>query len=126
MTRHGKTNLLAMIALPVFAALCSIAVFGMLPATQAFVFGTNAIPMLIGGAVSGLLLRSANKAGRGHGIALWPTLLPAGAGVLWYLYAAAAFEADAGREYFAGPFYLLAGVLVTAVVATIAYLLSKR
>jgi hypothetical protein len=100
-------------------------VFGLLPATQAFVFGTNAIPMLIGGAVSGLLLRSANKSGRGHGIAIWPTMLPAGAGILWYLYGAAAFEADAGREYFAGPFYLLAGVLCTAVIAWMTRLVRR-
>lgn len=126
MTRYGRINLLGMLALPVFAALCSLVVFGLLPATQAFVLGTNAVPMLIGGAVSGLLLRAANRSGRNHNIALWPTLVPAGAGILWYLYGAVALDADGGREFFAGPFYVLAGVVCTAIIAWIAYLVARR
>jgi hypothetical protein len=41
------------------------------------------------------------------------------------IYSGLAFECDAGREYFAGPFYLPAGVIVTGVVAWIAWLVTR-
>lgn len=126
MSRFGKINLLAMVGLPLVATVGSIISFGVRADTQLFVLGTNAVPMLIGGLVSGLLLRSVNKAGGGgHYLALAPTLVPAGFGILWYLYGAIAFTGDAGREYFAGPFYLLAWAVATALVASIAWMIMR-
>ena len=125
MSHYGKINLAGMLALPLVALVGSVILFGVLPDTQLFVFGSNAVPMLIGGLVSGLLLRSANKWHRGHRLALMPTLVPAAAGVSWYLYGGLMFTGDAGREYFAGPFYLLAGVVVTAIIAWVACRASR-
>ncbi len=125
MTRFGKYNLAGVLGLPLVAMLGSVVVFGVRPDTQIFVFVTNAIPMLIGGAVSAFLLRSAHKADAGQWVALWPTLVPAVAGTLWYLYGMAALGSDSGREYFAGPFYLLAGTLVIAVVAIFAFIMTR-
>lgn len=117
MSSYGKLNLIGMITLPLVAVLGSILMFGVRMDTQIFVFGTNAAPMLIGGLASALYLRSANKSGNGQMIALWPTLVPAGVGILWYLFGAVSSAPDSGREYFAGPFYLVAGVLIMIVVA---------
>ena len=63
MTNYGKYNLYAILGLPIIAALGSIVMFGFLPDTIAFVFGTNLAPMLIGGIVSALLLRFLTKPG---------------------------------------------------------------
>jgi hypothetical protein len=127
MSPYGKLNLLGIAGLPLLATAGSIALFGVRADTQFFVFGTNAIPMLIGGLVSALLLRSVNKSGgRGHWLALAPTLVPAGFGILWYLYGAVALTDDAGREYFAGPFYLLALAVATAVIASIGWIASRK
>ena len=117
MSSYGKLNLIGMVALPLVAMLGSILMFGIRMDTQIFVLGTNTVPMLIGGLASALYLRSANKSGNGQLIALWPTLIPAGFGILWYLFGAVSSAPDSGREYFAGPFYLVAGVLVTIVAA---------
>ena len=126
MSRYGKMNLIAMFALPVIAGLGSIIIFGVHVDTQVFVLGTNAVPMLIGGSVSALLLRSVNRSGgNDYYLALSPTLVPAAFGLLWYLSGMVAPAADSGREYFAGPFYLLAWAVGTAVVASIGYLLIR-
>ncbi len=84
----GKLNLLGMFGLLLIAAIASIIMFGSRGDTIVFVFGTNFVPMLIGGLISGLLLRSANKSGGGHAIALWPTLIPATIAGFWCLYGA--------------------------------------
>jgi hypothetical protein len=127
MSSYGKLNMIGMFGLPLIAVLGSIIIFGVRVDTQLFVLGTNAVPMLIGGLVSALLLRSVNKrGGGGHYIALLPTLVPAGFGTLWYLLGAVApAAADSGREYFAGPFYLLAWVVGTAIVAWVSCLVMR-
>ena len=66
-----------------------------------------------------------NRADAGQWVALWPTLVPAIAGTLWYLYGMAALGSDSGREYFAGPFYLLAGTLAMTVVAIFAFIMTR-
>ncbi len=126
MSKYGKINLIGMLGLPLVAVVGSIIIFGLLIETQLFVLWTNAVPMLIGGLVSGLLLRSARKSGsRGSYIALLPTLVPATFGVLWYLLGVVAPGADSGREYFAGPFYLLVWAIGTAVFAWIGSMLVR-
>jgi hypothetical protein len=126
MSSYGKINMLGMLALPLIAVLGSIIIFGVRVDTQLFVLGTNAVPMLIGGLVSALLLRSVNKrGGGGHYVALLPTLVPAGFGTLWYLFGAVTAAGDTGREYFAGPFYLLAWAIGTAIVAWVSCLLMR-
>ncbi len=126
MSRYGKMNLIAMIALPVIAGLGSVIIFGVRIDTQVFVIGTNAVPMLIGGLVSALLLRSVNRSGGDDFyLALSPTLVPAAFGLLWYLSGIVARGNDSGREYFAGPFYLLALAIVTAILAWIGYLVVR-
>ena len=126
MSQYGKLNLWAALGLPVLAVLGSLVIFGVRPDTQIFIFGTNGIPMLIGAVVSALLLRTARRKGSGEWIALLPTLVPAGFGVLWYgagLLLSA--STDSGREYFAGPFYLLGLALGTALVATVICLVRR-
>ena len=126
MSRYGKMNLIAMIALPVIAGLGSVIIFGVRIDTQVFVIGTNAVPMLIGGLVSALLLRSVNRSGGDDFyLALSPTLVPAAFGLLWYLSGIVVRGNDSGREYFAGPFYLLALAIVTAILAWIGYLVVR-
>ena len=127
MSRYGRINLFAMIGLPLLAMFGSIVVFGVRIDTQMFVLGSNAIPMLIGGLVSGLLIRRLNRrGGGGHGIALAPSLVPAVIGVGWYLYGVVALTNDSGREYFAGPFYLLAAALIVSLIAPIGVLVFGR
>jgi len=126
MSRYGKMNLITMIALPVIAGLGSVIIFGVRVDTQVFVIGTNAVPMLIGGLVSALLLRSINRSGGDEFyLALSPTLVPAAFGLLWYLSGIVARGNDSGVEYFAGPFYLLALTIVTAILAWIGYLVVR-
>ncbi len=127
MSTYGKYNLLGMLALPVIAALGSVAAFGSRLDTQLFVFGTHIVPMLIGGLFSALLLRSAAKAGgRGTLLALSPTLVPAAAMVAWYAVTGLTSSGDPGREYFAGPFYLLGGVFLVGIAALVGSLLTRR
>jgi hypothetical protein len=124
---YGKLNLLGMVLMPLFAVICSLVVFGSRIDTQLFVFGTNLIPMLIGGCFAGLLIRAANKAhvSNKYLIALSPSLLPAAAGVLWYLGGLLNVSSgDSGREFFAGPMYLLGGVLIVGIVAVVVYLVT--
>lgn len=122
MTTYGKLNLLAMVALPAAAALAALIVFGMRPDTLIAVFGMNLVVTLFGGLFAALLLRGARKAGgAGSGIALWPSVIPAVAGAGWYLWRAVSPEEVApGREYIAGPQYLLMMVFVLWIVAWIA------
>ena len=125
MSSYGKYNLIAMLAVPLVAMLTSVVVFGVRLDTQIFVFITNAIPMLIGGAVAGLLLRAANRSGKSRTIAMWPILVPAAAGLLWYLFCLLSSGSDDGREFFAGPFYLLAGAAIMSVIAILASVFAK-
>lgn len=120
MSSYGKLNLVAMLTVPLVAALGSVLMFGVRLDTQAFVFVTNGIPMLIGAVAAAVLLRVTKKSDKGRLVALWPTLVPAAAGILWYLYGLVVTGPDSGREYFAGPFYLLAGVVAMIVVSTLA------
>ena len=117
---------MGMLLMPVFAVICSVIVLGGRADTQIFVFGTNFIPMLVGGLFSGLLIRAANKSGsKKYRIALSPSLIPAAFGILWYLMGLLNLGAgDSGREFFAGPFYLLGGAIVVSILAIIVYLLT--
>ena len=127
MTSYGKMNLLGMLLLPVAAAVAALIVFGLRTDTLVTVFGLNLVPMLIGGLVSALLLRGANRAGKGQGIALWPTLIPAGLGAIWYLFRAVVpAEVAPGAEYIAAPQYLLMGVVLLSVVAWVGCRIARR
>jgi len=123
MSSYGKINLLAMFVMPLFAVFGALIVFGARADTLVYVFGTNLAPMLIGGFCSGLLIRAANKsANNKFRIALMPSLLPAAFGILWYL--AGLFNlgaGDSGREYFAGPIYLVGLAVSVSIIATIVY-----
>jgi hypothetical protein len=127
MTNYGKLNLLGMLLLPAAATLAAYIVFGNLTSTLLTVFGLNLVPMIIGGLVSAWLLRGATAAGKGQRIALWPTLIPAVLGALWYLFRAV-FPAEVapGAEYIAGPQYLLMGVIALSVIAWIGCLIARR
>lgn len=121
MTAYGKFNLLGMLTLPLVAMLTGVVMFGPRVDTMITVFVLNAIPMLVGGILSAVLLRGARKAGgAGRSIALWPTVIPAAIGVVWYLWGAfLPAELDPGREYIAAPQYLLALAIITGGVAWI-------
>ena len=128
MTAYGKLNLAGMVALPLAAAVAAMIAFGDAADGRVLMWVSvlNAIPMLIGGAISGLLLRGANRAGAGRGIALWPTLIPAALGVIWYLWRAVLPEQVAPqREYIAAPQYLLMGVILLSVVAWIGVRIAR-
>jgi hypothetical protein len=127
MTSYGKMNLLGMLLLPLAAAVAALIVFGLRTDTLVTVFGLNLVPMLIGGLVSALLLRGANRAGKGQGIALWPTLIPAVLGAIWYLFRAVVpAEIAPGAEYIAAPQYLLMGVVLLSVVAWVGCRIARR
>jgi len=127
MTNYGKLNLLGMLLLPVAATLAALIVFGDRTDTLITVFGLNLVPMLIAGLVSGLLLRGANRAGKGQRIALWPTVIPAVLGAIWYLFRAVLpAEVAPGAEYIAGPQYILMGVCLLSLVAWIGCLIVRR
>jgi len=121
MTVYGKINLVAMLSLPVVAMLAAVIMFGPRLDTMVTVFCLNAVPMLVGGLIAALLLRSAAKAGgSGRSIAIWPTAVPALVGIVWYLWGAfVPAELDPGREYIAAPQYLLVLALGTGFVAGI-------
>jgi len=121
MTGYGKLNLAGMATLPVAAVVAALISFGPRTDTMLSVFLINCIPMVLGGLVSGLLLRGANRARAGQLIALWPTLIPAAIGAVWYLWRAVLPEEVApGREYLAAPQYLLLGVVALSIVAGVA------
>lgn len=120
MTGYGRMNLAGMLLLPVAASVAALIVFGARSDTLLTVFALNLVPMLISGLVSWLLLRGALRAGKGQGIALWPTIIPAALGAVWYLWRAFVPDPVApGAEYIAGPQYLLMGVIVLGIVAWI-------
>lgn len=121
MSNYGKLNLLGILGLPVLAVITSIISFGPRGDTMVFVFGSHAIPMLIGGLISALLLRASNKSGKGHAISLWPTLIPAVLAAIWLLYGALLSSSpDVGREYMALPFYLIGWTVGIGIIAAIA------
>lgn len=120
MTPYGRMNLAGMLLLPAAASVAALISFGTRSDTLITVFALNLVPMLISGLVSWLLLRGAARAGKGRGIALWPTIIPAVFGAVWYLWRAVVPAAVApGAEYIAGPQYLLIGVVLLSVVAWI-------
>ena len=120
MTGYGRMNLAGMLLLPAAASVAALISFGARRDTLLTVFALNLVPMLISGLVSWLLLRGAARAGKGQGIALWPTLVPAALGAVWYLGRAIVPDAVApGAEYIAGPQYLLIGVVLLSIVAWI-------
>jgi hypothetical protein len=127
MSAQAKLNLLGILILPVVATLTGIVMFEARPDTMLAVFGLNMVPMLIGGLISALLLRSARKAGgAGRSMALWPTYVPAVIGIVWYL-SDALFPAenDPGRVYIAGPQYLLGIVILVGIVAAIGCAIAR-
>jgi len=127
MTAQGKLNILGIVVMPAVAMLTGIVMFGPRLDTMITVFSLNMVPMLIGGLISGLLLRSASRAGgAGRSMALWPTLIPAVVGVLWYL-SDALFPAenDPGRVYIAGPQYLLGLAILAGIVAAICCAIAR-
>jgi len=127
MTSYGKMNLLGMLLLPVAATVAALIVFGARTDTLITVFSLNLVPMLIGGLVASLLLRGANRAGKGQSIALWPILIPAVLGAIWYLFRAVVpAEVAPGAEYIAAPQYLLMGVILLSVVAWLGCLIARR
>lgn len=120
MTGYGRMNLAGMLLLPAAASVAALICFGPRTDTLITVFALNLVPMLIAGLVSWLLLRGAARAGKGQGIALWPTIIPAVFGAVWYLWRAVMpAEVAPGAEYIAGPQYLLMAVVVLGIVAWI-------
>jgi hypothetical protein len=119
MSGYGKLNLAAMLLLPLVAASTAVIMFGPRFDTMATVFGLNFVPMLVGGLFSALLLRGANRVGgSSRFIALWPTLVTAAIGIVWYLSGALVpAELDPGREYIAAPQYLLGCAVIMGIVA---------
>ena len=127
MTGYGKINLLGMLAMPAVATLASVIMFGPRPDTMMSVFGMNAVPMLVGGLISSLLLRGASKfGGAGRGIALWPTLVPAAVGIVWFLWdALLPADLDPGRVHIAGPIYLLMLAVATGIAAWVGCIIVR-
>jgi hypothetical protein len=127
MSGYGKLNLLGMLVMPVVATMAVVVISGPRIDTMLTVFGMNAVPMLLAGLFSALLLRGANKAGGvGRGIALWPTMIPAAIGVTWYLWDALfPAELDPGRVYIAGPIYLVLWAFVAGFVSWIACIVVR-
>lgn len=127
MTALGKFNLLGILIMPVVATLTGLFLFGPRADTMASIFGLNIVPMLIGGLISGLLIRSARKAGgAGRSFALWPTLVPAAIGIVWYL-SDALFPAenDPGRVYISGPQYLLGIAILVGIIAAVCAAIAR-
>ena len=133
MSADGKKILQGIIILPLFATLGALVVFGgsdILGDTLVFVFGTNLLPMLIGGFFAGLLIRSFNKSGGAANkrwVALAPMLLPFAFGILWYLigiFRVGAF--DAGKEFFSGPLYLVFLALGVGIISSIVYVVMPK
>ena len=100
MSGYGKLNLLGIFSLPVIATLTAVIMFGPRADTMVTVFGLN------------------KAGGVGRSIALWPTMIPAATGIVWYLWDALfPAELDPGRVYIAGPQYLVMGAIATGIVA---------
>jgi hypothetical protein len=134
MSADGKKILQGIIILPLFATFGALVVFGgsdILGDTLVFVFGTNLLPMLIGGFFAGLLIRSFNKSGgtaaNTRWVALAPMLLPFAFGILWYLIGIfRAGAGDAGREFFSGPLYLVILALGVGIISSIVYVIMPK
>ena len=94
-------------------------VFDAYAATYGYLFVINAIPMLLGGLISWLLLRKATG-DTARMIAITPTLIPAAIGIVWYMWRAV-FPAEVapGSEYIAAPQYLLIWVIAISLLAWI-------
>jgi hypothetical protein len=130
MTRYGRLNLIAVLGMPI-ASVTATAITPALDqpyvATFISVFVMNLVPMAIGGAVTGLLLRSARKAGgAGGSIALLPSVGTAVTGGVWYLWRAFMPDPVApGVEYIAAPQSLLLLVVALSVLAWIGCLIAR-
>jgi hypothetical protein len=135
MSSDGKKILLSIIAVPILASIGAFILFQRdaesIGDTLVYVFGTNLIPMLIGGLFSGILIRFVSRANgtaaNKRWIALAPITLTFLAGMLWYLLALVNLGSfDSGREFFSGPIYLLILAGVTGVLASIAYAIVPK
>jgi len=125
-TVYGKLNIAGMLLLPAAAVLAGLIFFGPRGDTLLWIGIINSIPAVLGGAISALLLRGANRARAGRGIALWPVWIPALLGAGWYLWRAVLPEQVApGREYLAAPQYLLLGVITLGIVSWAACRLAR-
>jgi len=130
MSSDGKRIILSIISVPVLASIGAFIAFQSdaesIVSTLGYVFGTNLLPMLIGGFFSGILIRFVNQANGAAAnkrlIALAPITLTFLVGMLWYLLALVNLGSfDAGREFFSGPIYLLILAVGAGVLASIAY-----
>ena len=135
MSSDGQKIILSIIVVPILASVGALILFRSdaesIVSTVGFVFGTNLIPMLIGGFFSGLLIRAVHRsngaASNKRWIALAPVALPLIFGVLWYLLALVNLGSfDSGREYFSGPLYLVGLALATGVLASVAYAIVPK
>jgi len=135
MSSDGQKIILSIIAVPILASIGALILFQSeaesIGSTVGFVFGTNLIPMLIGGFFSGLLIRAVNRsngtASNKRWIALTPIALLLIFGVLYYLLALINLGSfDAGREYFSGPLYLVALAIVTGILASVVYAIVPK
>ena len=135
MSSDGKRILQSIIAVPILASIGAFILFQSdaesIGGTRLYVFGTNLLPMLIGGFFSGILIRFVNRANGAAAnkrlIALAPVALPFIFGVVYYLIALASLGSfDAGREYFSGPIYLVGLAIGAGVLASIAYVIVPK
>jgi hypothetical protein len=130
MTTYGRLNLLGIIGMPLIAVVAEAWQRAMEdPYAMSFVaiFLLNLVPMLVGGAVTGLLLRSARKAGGGGtAIALAPSVGTAVIGSVWYLWRAFVPDPVApGVEIIAAPQYLLPLAILLSVGSWIGCLIAR-
>jgi len=120
MSKFGKLNLLAMIAVPVTVAVSSLIIFGTRFDTMSYLFGLNLAVVLIPGFFSWLMLRKANN-DISSWVAISPTLIPGAWLVLWYAFRTVSPAAVApGAEYIAAPQYYAMLSLLLVVVTFIA------
>ncbi len=135
MSSDGRRIILSIIAVPVLAAIGAFILFQSeaesISSTVGFVFGTNLLPMLIGGFFSGLLIRAVNRSGGTATNKRWIALAPVAVllifGILWYLLALINLGSfDAGRQYFSGPIYLLGLALGVGILASIVYAVMPK
>jgi hypothetical protein len=117
MTSHAKLNLVGMLSVPLIAVIVGVYAFGPRLDTAISLFAINAVPLLIAGLISGLMLRK-SESNAARYISISPTLIPAIWFCVWYLWLAAFPPAVApGAEFIAGPQYLIPVVLVLGIIA---------